>query len=125
MLQVKLREGEDPNRLGMIIKHAIDKNLQDAKKAQIVRNLRAAVVIREVTSGTAITIHFEQGEISMHNDAVDKPSATMEGSWESLGKVLMNKIGPIRSVIMRKTKARGNILKLMKASKVIILKDGA
>ena len=121
MAEVKVKEGEELNGLGVIVKSAIDQNLQSPKKFDRIKDLDATIVIRDTVSGAAITIHFRKGEISMHNDAIDKPTAKMEGTWENLGKVLLSEIGPIWAALTFRIKSRGNILKLMKASKIIIL----
>jgi putative sterol carrier protein len=121
MAEVKVREGEELNGLGVIVKSAIDQNLQNPKKFDGIKGLDATIVIKDTVSGAAITIHFGKGEISMHNDAIDKPTAKMEGTWENLGKVLLSEIGPIWAALTLRIKSRGNILKLMKASKIIIM----
>ena len=121
MPQVKVREGEELNGLGVILQQAIDKNLQDPKKAKKVENLKATIVMKETTSDVAVTVHFERGQISIHNGAIDKPSGTMIGTWENLGKILVGEIGPLWAAITFKVKTRGNPLTVLKASKIIIL----
>jgi putative sterol carrier protein len=125
MANVRVREGEDLNGLGIIIQQAIDTNLQDPRKVESIRKLEATLVVRDTISGAAVTLHFRRGDVEMHNGTIVKPSGTFEGTYENLGKFILGQVSPVWSVLTRKTKARGNILKLMKASKVIILKDGA
>jgi putative sterol carrier protein len=121
MVQLRVKEGVELNGLGVIIKQAVEKNLENPKKAKKVDKLNASVVIRETTTDVAITLNFKEGDIVIQNDAVEKPSVTFSGTFQTLGDVLLGEVGPIRSVLTRKTKARGNILKLMKAQNVIIL----
>lgn len=121
MAQLRVREGDDLNGLGVIIKQAVDKNLENPKKVKKVDKLKASVVIRETTTDVAITLNFDEGDIEIQNNAVEKPSTTFSGTFENLGNVLMGEVGPIRSALTFKTKARGNILKLLKASNIIIM----
>ena len=121
MAQLRVREGDELNGLGVIIKQAVDKNLENPKKSKKVDKLKASVVIKETTTDVAITLNFKEGDIEIQNNAVEKPTVTFSGTFENLGNVLMGEVGPIRSALTFKTKARGNILKLLKASNIIIL----
>lgn len=122
MTELKVKEGEKLNGLGVMLKEIIDENLRDPKKNKAVENLKGSVVVKETSTGVAVTLHFRQGEIEIQNDAIDKPSAYMEAGFENLAYISSGQIGPTRALLTGKMKARGNLFKLMKISKITVLK---
>jgi len=121
MAEVKVKKGEELNGLGTMLKEIMDSNLKDPKKYKSVEKLKASVVIREATSGVAITLHFKQGEIEMQNDAIDKPNAYQEAGFENMAYISSGQISPTMALLTGKVKARGNLLLLMKISKIMVL----
>jgi len=121
MPQVKTKEGEELNGLGQMMKQTMDTNLQDPKIYKRIEKLNASVVIKESSSGVAITLHFTQGQIEIQNDAIDKPTASMEAGFENLAYVSSGQISPTMALLTGKMKARGNLLTLLKVSKVTVL----
>jgi len=122
MAEVKVKKGDELNGLGMMLKEIIDGNLKNPKKYKSVEKLNASVVIREITCGVAITLHFNQGEIEMQNDAIDKPTAYMEAGFENLAYISSGQISPIVAMLTGKLRAGGNLLTLLKISNVTVLK---
>jgi len=122
MAGIKVKEGEELNGLGAMLKEIIDENLKDPQKYRSVERLKASVVIREATSGVAVTLHFKQGEIEMQNDAIDKPTACMEAGFENLAYISSGQISPIVAMLTGKLKASGNLLTLLKISNITVLK---
>jgi putative sterol carrier protein len=122
MAEVKVKKGEELNGLGMMLKEIIDGNLKNPKKYKSVEKLNANVVIRETSTGVAITLHFNQGEIEMQNDAIDKPTAYMEAGFENLAYISSGQISPIVAMLTGKLRAGGNLLTLLKISNVTVLK---
>ncbi|MFC2050132.1 SCP2 sterol-binding domain-containing protein [Chloroflexota bacterium] len=122
MAEVKIKQGEELNGLGVMLKEIIDGNLKDPKKYRSVERLKASVVIREATSGVAITLNFKQGEVEMQNDAIDKPTAYMEAGFENLAYISSGQISPIIAMLTGKLKAGGNLLTLLKISNITVLK---
>jgi putative sterol carrier protein len=120
--EVKIKQGEELNGLGGMLKEIIDENLKDPEKYRSVEKLKASVVIREATSGVAITIHFRQGDIEIQNDAVDKPTAYMEAGFENLAYISSGQLSPIKAMLTRKLKTSGNLLTLLKISNITVLK---
>ena len=122
MAEIKVKEGEELNGLGEMLKEIIDGNLKDPKKYRSVEKLKASVVIREATSGVAITLHFRQGDVEIQNGAIDKPTAYMEAGFENLAYISSGQISPIIAMLTRKLKAGGNLLTLLKISNITVLK---
>lgn len=122
MAEVKVKKGEELNGLGTMLKEIMDSNLKDPKKCRSVEKLKASVVIREATSGVAVTLHFKQGEIEMQNDAIDKPNAYQEAGFENMAYISSGQISPTMALLTGKVKARGNLLVLMKISPLMVLK---
>jgi len=121
MPEVKVKAGEELNGLGKMLKETIDTNLQDSKKYKRVEKLKASVVIKESTSGVAVTLHFRQGEIEIQNDAIDKPNAYQEAGFENMAYISSGQISPTMALLTRKVKARGNLLVLMKIAPLMVL----
>lgn len=122
MPEVKVKAGEELNGLGRMLKETIDTNLQDSKKYKRIEKLKASVVIKEGTSGVAVTLHFRQGEIEIQNDAIDKPNAYQEAGFENMAYISSGQISPTMALLTRKVKARGNLLVLMKIAPLMVLK---
>ena len=122
MPEVKVKAGEKLNGLGRMLKETIDTNLQDSKKYKRIEKLKASVVIKESTSGVAITLHFRQGEVEIQNDAIDKPNAYQEAGFENMAYISSGQINPTMALLTRKVKARGNLLVLMKIAPLMVLK---
>jgi putative sterol carrier protein len=121
MPEVKVKAGEELNGLGKMLKETIDTNLQDSKKYKRIEKLKASVVIKESTSGVAVTLHFRQGEIEIQNDAIDKPNAYQEAGFENMAYISSGQISPTMALLTRKVKARGNLLVLMKIAPLMVL----
>lgn len=123
MVEVKVKEGEELNGLGRILKETIDKNLQNPQKYKRIEKLKGSVVIKESTSGVAVTLYFRGGEVEIQNDAIDKPKAYQEAGFETLAYISSGQISPIVALLTRKVKAKGNLLMLMKIAPLLMLKD--
>lgn len=119
---VNVKAGEELNGLGMMFKEVLEKNLSDGRKYDSVRKLNASVVIREATSGVAVTLIFRSGDIQMQNDAVDRPTASMEAGFETLAYIGSGQLSPVRAVLTGRLKMRGNPITLLKISRITVLK---
>jgi putative sterol carrier protein len=122
MHEVKVKTGEEPNGLGAMLKEIIDTNLKDSKKYRSVEKSKGSVVIRESTSGVAVTLHLNQGKLELHNDAIAKPTAYMEAGFENLAHISAGQINPIVAMLTGKIKAGGNLLFLLRISKILVLR---
>ena len=122
MTEVKVKQGQELNGLGVMLKEIMDKNLKDPQKYRSVEGLNASVVIKETTSGVAITLHFKLGDIEIQNDAIDKPTAYMEAGFENLAYISSGQLSPIKAILTRKLKTGGNLLTLLKISNITVLK---
>ena len=122
MAEVKIKQGEELNGLGGMLKEIMDENLKDPKRYRSVEKLKASVVIREATSGVAITLHFSQGDIEIQNDSIDKPTAYMEAGFENLAYISSGQLSPIIAMFTGRLKTGGNVLTLLKISNVTVLK---
>ena len=122
MTAIKVKEGEELNGLGMMLKDIMDTNLADPERHKSLEKVKASVVIRESTSGVAVTLYLNQGELELQNDAIAKPTAYMEAGFENLAHVSAGQLNPIVAILTRKLKSRGNPLLLLKISRIMVAK---
>ena len=120
MTAIKVKEGEELNGLGVMLKEIMDANLADPEKHKSIKDVKASVVIRESTSGVAVTLHLNGGELELQNDAIAKPTAYMEAGFENLAHISAGQLNPIVAILTRKLKSRGNPLLLLKISKIMV-----
>ena len=122
MTAIKAKEGEELNGLGVMLKEIMDANLADSEKHKSIEKVKASVVIRESTSGVAVTLHLNRGELELQNDGIAKPTAYMEAGFENLAHISAGQLNPIVAILTGKLKSRGNPLLLLKVSKIMVLK---
>jgi putative sterol carrier protein len=122
MPEVKVKKGEELNGLGTMLKETMDTNLKDPKKYKSIEKLKGSVVIKESTSGVAVTLHLNQGNLELHNDAIAKPTAYMEAGFENLAYISSGQLSPIVAMLTGKLKTGGNPLLLLKISNITVLK---
>jgi putative sterol carrier protein len=122
MAEVKVKEGEELNGLGTMLKEIMDTNLRDPNRCESVEKAKGSVVIRESTSGVAVTLRLDQGKLQLQNDAVIRPTAYMEAGFENLARISSGRLNPIVAILTGKLKSRGNPLLLLKISKIMVLK---
>jgi len=106
--------------LGWILKQVMDETLKDPKTWKALKKLKGTLVVRERDSNVAVSIFFNSGEVQIQNGAVDKPTAYVEGGFEELSEISSGQVSPIKALLGRKIRARGNLWKLLKMSKIII-----
>jgi len=122
MTEVGVKTGEELNGLGSMLKEIMDANLKDPKRYKSVEKVKGSVVIKESTSGVAVTLHLDRGKLELRNDAVVNPTAYMKAGFENLAHISSGQLSPIVAMLTGKMKSRGNPLLLLKVSKVMILK---
>jgi len=122
MTEVKVKTGEELNGLGAMLKEIMDTNLRNPRKYKSVEKVKGSVVIKESTSGVAVTLHLDQGKLELQNDAIAKPTAYMEAGFENLAHISSGQLNPIVAMLTGKVKSGGNPLLLLKISKIIVLK---
>ena len=122
MAEVKAKEGEELNGLGAMLKEIMDTNLKDPKKHKSIEEVKGSVVIRESTSGVAVTLRLQQGKLELQNDAIANPTAYMEAGFENLAHISAGQLNPMVAIVTGKMKSRGNPLLLLKISKIMVLK---
>jgi putative sterol carrier protein len=120
--EVKAKEGEELNGLGVMLKEIMDINLKDTKKYKSVEKVKGSVVIKESTSGVAVTLYLDQGKLELQSDAIAKPTAYMEAGFENLAHISSGQLNPVVAILTGKVKSRGNPLLLLKVSKIMVLK---
>jgi putative sterol carrier protein len=120
--EVKAKEGEELNGLGVMLKEIMDINLKDTKKYKSVEKVKGSVVIKESTSGVAVTLYLDQGKLELQSDAIAKPTAYMEAGFENLAHISSGQLNPVMAMLTGKLKSRGNPLLLLKISKIMVLK---
>ena len=122
MAEVKVKQGEELNGLGAMLKEIMDTNLKDPQKYKSVEKVKGNVVIKESTSGVAVTLHLDQGKLELQNDGIAKPTAYMEAGFENLAHISSGQLHPIVAILTGKLKSRGNPLLLLKISRIVVLK---
>jgi putative sterol carrier protein len=122
MTEVKVKEGEELNGLGAMLKEIMDTNLKDPNKYKSIGKVKGSVVIKESTSGVAVTLYLDQGKLELQNDAIAKPTAYMEAGFEDLAHISSGQLSPIVAILTGRLKSRGNPLLLLKISKIMVLK---
>jgi putative sterol carrier protein len=122
MSEIKVKEGEELNGLGLMLKDIMDTNLKDPAKYKSVEKMKASVVIKESTSGVAVTLYLDQGRLELQNDATAKPTAYMEAGFENLAHISAGQLNPIVAILTGRLKSRGNPLLLLKISKIMVMK---
>ncbi len=122
MTEVKVKQGEELNGLGAMLKEIMDTNLKDPQKYRSVEKVKGSVVIKESTSGVAVTLHLDQGKLELQNDAIAKPRAYMEAGFENLAHISSGQLNPIVAILTGKLKSGGNLFLLLKVSKIMVLK---
>ncbi len=122
MPEVKVKQGEELNGLGTMLKEIMDANLRDPKKYKSIEKLKGSVVIKESTSGVAVTLNLNQGQLEMQNDAIPKPTAFMEAGFENLAYISSGQLSPIMAMLTGKLKSGGNPLILLKLTNITVLK---
>lgn len=63
MTEVKVKKREELNGLGLMLKEIMNTNLKDPKKYKSVEKVKGSVVIKESTSGVAVTLYLDQGKL--------------------------------------------------------------
>ncbi|MGB5926258.1 MAG: SCP2 sterol-binding domain-containing protein [Dehalococcoidia bacterium] len=121
MTEIDVKEGEELNGLGVMLKEIMDTNLKDGKKYKSVEKVKGSVVIKESTSGVAVTMYLDQGRLELQNDAIAKPTAYMEAGFENLAHISSGQLSPVVAILTGKLKSRGNPLLLLKISKIIVM----
>jgi putative sterol carrier protein len=122
MSEIKVKEGEELNGLGLMLKDIMDTNLKDPAKYKSVEKMKASVVIKESTSGVAVTLCLDQGKLELQNDAIAKPTAYMEAGFENLAHISSGQLNPIVAILTGRLKSGGNPLLLLKISKIMVVK---
>ena len=122
MTEVKAKEGEELNGLGVMLKEIMDINIKDPKKYKSIEKVKGSVVIKESTSEVAVTLYLDQGKLELQNDAIAKPTAYMEAGFENLAHISSGQLNPVMAMLTGKLKSRGNPLLLLKISKIMVLK---
>lgn len=118
-----LLAGEELNGLGFTLKQLADTSLQDPKVSESLSTVKGSLVVREAGSGVAVTLTFDEGTVMIQNGAIEKPSAYVEAGFIELADISSGQTGPIKALLTGKIKAGGNLLKLLKMSKIFICRQ--
>ena len=122
MTEVGVRTGEELNGLGAMLKEIMDANVKDHKRYKNIEKVKRSVVVKESTSGVAVTLHHDRGKLEFQNDAVANPTAYMEAGFENLAHISSGQLNPVLAILTGKMKSKGNPLLLLKISKIMVLK---
>jgi putative sterol carrier protein len=122
MAEIKVKAGEELNGLGVMLKEIMDTNLKDTDKYKSIEKVKGSVVIKESTSGVAVTLYLDQGKLELQNDAIARPTGYMEAGFENLAHVSSGRLNPIVAILTGRLKSRGNPLLLLKISRIMVVK---
>ncbi len=111
---------EELNGLGMTLKQIIENNLKIPDVKGKLNRLSGNLVVRERQSGVSSTVIFDEGEVRIQNDAVERPTAFIEAGFLELADISSGRLGPIKALLTGKIKAKGNLIKLLKMSQALI-----
>ncbi|UCE40781.1 MAG: SCP2 sterol-binding domain-containing protein [Candidatus Aminicenantes bacterium] len=112
--------GEELNGLGMTLKQIIETNLKVPDIKEKVGRLKGSLVVREKQSGISSTIIFDEGDVGVQNDAIERPAAFIEAGFLELADISSGRLGPVKALLAGKIKAKGNLIKLLKMSQALI-----
>jgi putative sterol carrier protein len=115
--------GEDLNGLGWTIKSLMDQNLEKPGIYEKVRRIKGSLVVRETGADVAVTVLFLRGRFEIKNEAIGRPSAYLVASFEQLSELTSGQVHPIKALLTGKIKARGNLIKLLKMARAVIIRD--
>jgi putative sterol carrier protein len=116
-------KGEDLSGLGWTIKSLIDGNMEKPEIWEKIRKIKGTMVIKETDADVVNTVFFNEGEISVQDGAVPNPTARVAANFDALTELTSGQVGPIKALLTRKIKAGGNLLKLLKMAKAVIVKE--
>jgi putative sterol carrier protein len=122
MPEVGVKSGQELNGLGAMLKEIMDTNLKYPRKYKSIEKVTGSIVIKESTSGVAVTLHLDQGKLELQNDAIARPTAHMEAGFENLAHISSGQLNPVVAMLTGKLKSGGNPLLLLKISKIMVLK---
>lgn len=115
-----MKKNTELHGLGMTLKQIIDDNVKIPDVREKVSTLKGSLVVRERQSGISATIIFKEGDIEVQNDAFQRPTAFIEAGFIELADISSGRMGPVRALLTGKIRARGNLIKLLKMSHVLI-----
>ncbi|MFH1137436.1 MAG: SCP2 sterol-binding domain-containing protein [Pseudomonadota bacterium] len=115
--------GEDLNGLGWTIKSLMDGNLENPDVFRRIRNISGSLVVRETGADVAATVFFDRGRFRIQDGAASRPSAYLASDFEGLSDLTSGRIGPIKALLTGRIKAGGNLFKLLRMSRAIIISD--
>ena len=122
MTEVRVKEGEELNGLAAMLKDIIDTNLKDPRKRTSIGSTKGTVVVKESTSGVAVTLYIDGGQLRLENDAISRPTAHMEAGFENLAHISSGQLNPVVALLTGRLKSGGNPLLLLRISKLLALK---
>ena len=76
--------------------------------------------IEEGASTPKPKVVFDEGDVGVQNDVVERPAAFIEAGFLELADISSGRLGPIKALLAGKIKAKGNLIKLLKMSQALI-----
>jgi putative sterol carrier protein len=122
MAEVKVR-GDDLNGLGWTIKSLIEGNMEKPEIWAKIKKMKGTLVVKETGADVFSTVFFNEGEIEIKDGSIEKPTARVAAGFDELSELTSGQVGPIKAVLTGKIKAGGNLLKLLKMAKAVIVKE--
>jgi putative sterol carrier protein len=109
----------DLNGLGAVLLPIMEQSLCNSTRKEKIRKISGSLVATEKTTGVAITIFFNKGEISIQDGAIPKPSAALWADFDTVAAYSSGELNPIVGVLTGRIRVRGNILKLLKMATIV------
>jgi putative sterol carrier protein len=115
--------GDDLNGLGWTLKSLMDENLAHQAVFNRVKNISGSLVVTETAADVSVTVFFNRGRFKIQDGAIAKPSAFLASDFEGLSELTSGQVGPIKALLTRRIKARGNLIKLLQMSRAVISRE--
>lgn len=115
--------GEDLNGLGWVVKSLMEQNLEKPDISRRVSRISGRLVVTETGAGVSVTVFFDRGRYRIQDGEVGRPSARLSSDFEGLSDLTSGRIGPIRALLTGRIKASGNLIKLLKMSRAVIVQE--
>ena len=116
-------EGDDLNGLGWTVKSLMDGNLEHQDVFDRLKKISGSLVVRETGADVAVTLFFDHGRFRIRDGAVSRPSAYLASDFENLSDLTSGRVGPIKALLTGRIKAGGNLFKLLRMSKAVIIAE--
>jgi putative sterol carrier protein len=109
----------DLNGLGATLLPIIEQNMDHPERMKKIRGISGSLTATEKSTGVAITIIFDKGNISLKEGPIENPSASLWADFDTVAAYSCGELNPIIGVLKGRIKVKGNLLKLLKMVTIV------